>query len=145
MKLGRLILLATSALMFFACADRYSSPILVERGVTKDKDYEGTYFVIKEGLGIDKRLKDVFLAGYIEEGMTNDMVNLLWGPPDRESDDGLVWEYFTREGKLITRLIWKYPEQARLKGLEDEKILDKIEGDRYGGSPAPSANAISNY
>lgn len=144
MRLGRMLLLALSALMFWACSSRYSSPILIERGEGR-KDYEREYFVIKESMGIDKRLKDIFKAGYIEEGMTNDMVNLLWGPPDRESEDGLTWEYFTVEGKLITRLLWKYPEEARLKGYEDEKILDKIEGDRYGGSPAPTSGMSSNY
>lgn len=144
MKLSRLILLAMGALMFWACSSRYSSPILIERGEGR-KDYEREYFVIKESMGIDKRLKDVFKAGYIEEGMTNDMVNLLWGPPDHESEDGLTWEYYTVEGKLITRLLWKYPEEARLKGYEEERILEKIEGDRYGGSPAPTSGAASNY
>lgn len=96
-------------------------------------------------MGIEKRLKDVFKQGYIEEGMTNDMVNLLWGPPDRETNDGRTWEYYTREGKLITRLLWKYPEQARLKGYENELILESIEGDRYGGSPAPTSKSYSNY
>ena len=98
-------------------------------------------------MGIDKRLKDVFKQGYIEEGMTNDMVNLLWGPPDHEktNDKTSIWEYYTREGKLITRLIWKHPDQARLKGYEEEWILEKIEGDRYGGSPAPTSKHSSNY
>ena len=77
--------------------------------------------------------------------MTTDMVNLLWGPPDIEKSDGLIWEYYTREEKLITRLFWKYPEQARLKGYEAEKVLDKIEGDRYGGSPPPTSSRSSNY
>jgi hypothetical protein len=98
-------------------------------------------------MGIDKRLNDVFKQGYIEEGMTNDMVNLLWGPPDHEveTDTSSVWEYYTAEGKLITRLIWKHPDQARLKGYENEWILEKIEGDRYGGSPAPTSSRSSNY
>ena len=95
--------------------------------------------------GMTKIVNKLFEKGYIEEGMTNDMVNLLWGPPDRESDDGFVWEYYTREGKLITRLLWKNPEQARLKGYENELVLDKIEGDRYGGSPPPTSKTSSNY
>lgn len=137
MKLGRFLLVSLSVLTLMGCASRYSSPILIERGEGR-KDYEREYFAIKESMGIDRRLKEVFMQGYIEEGMTNDMVNLLWGPPDRESDDGFVWEYYTREGKLITRLLWKNPEQARLKGYENELVLDKIEGDRYGGSPPPT-------
>lgn len=144
MKIPHLCLLALGALLFWSCASRYSSPILIERGEGR-KEWEREYFVVKESMGIDKRLKDVFKQGYIEEGMTTDMVNLLWGPPDHETADGMVWEYFTREGKLITRLFWKYPEQARLKGYEGEKILDKIEGDRYGGSPAPSSSRSSTY
>ena len=89
----------------------------------------------------------MFKQGYIEEGMTNDMVNLLWGPPDHETetDTSSVWEYYTEEGKLITRLFWKHPDQARLKGYENEWILEKIEGDRYGGSPAPTSSRSSNY
>ena len=95
----------------------------------------------------NKRLKDVFKQGYIEEGMTNDMVNLLWGPPDHEktTEKQSIWEYYTREGELITRLFWKHPDQARLKGYEEEWILEKIEGDRYGGSPAPTSKHSSNY
>ena len=144
MKLGKLLLISLGVLTFAGCASRYSSPVLIERGGGR-KDYEREYFAIKESMGIDRRLKEVFMQGYIEEGMTNDMVNLLWGPPDRESDDGFVWEYYTREGKLITRLLWKNPETARLKGYENEMVLEKIEGDRYGGSPPPQSKSTSNY
>ena len=146
MKLSHLCALALCGLLFWGCANKTSSPILIERGVGQN-EYEREYFVTKESMGIDKRLKDVFKQGYIEEGMTNDMVNLLWGPPDHETsnDEQSIWEYYTREGKLITRLIWKHPDQARLKGYEGEWILDKIEGDRYGGSPAPTSSRSSNY
>ncbi|MBR2210871.1 MAG: hypothetical protein IJ896_05280 [Fibrobacter sp.] len=146
MKFSYLCLLGLSAMMFWSCASRYSSPVLIERGEGR-KEYEREYFAIKESMGIDKRLKDVFKQGYIEEGMTNDMVNLLWGPPDHEKTDDStsVWEYYTREGELITRLFWKHPDEARLKGYEEEWILVKIEGDRYGGSPAPTSSKSSNY
>ena len=146
MKFSYLCLLGLSAMLFWSCASRYSSPVLIERGEGR-KEYEREYFAIKESMGIDKRLKDVFKQGYIEEGMTNDMVNLLWGPPDHEKTDDTssVWEYYTREGQLITRLIWKHPDEARLKGYEEEWILVKIEGDRYGGSPAPTSSKSSNY
>ena len=146
MKLSHLCLLVLGVMLLWGCSNRSSSPILIERGVGQN-EYEREYFAIKESMGIDKRLKDVFKQGYIEEGMTNDMVNLLWGPPDHESetDTSSVWEYYTREGQLITRLIWKHPDQARLKGYENEWILEKIEGDRYGGSPAPTSNRSSNY
>ena len=146
MKISYLCLLALSALLFWSCASRYSSPILIESGEGR-KEFEREYFVVKESMGIDKRLKDVFKQGYIEEGMTNDMVNLLWGPPDHETEteNSSIWEYYTREGQLITRLIWKHPDLARLKGYEGEWVLDKIEGDRYGGSPAPTSSRSSNY
>ena len=146
MKFSYLCLLGLSAMLFWSCASRYSSPVLIERGEGR-KEYEREYFAIKESMGIDKRLKDVFKQGYIEEGMTNDMVNLLWGPPDHEKTDDStsVWEYYTREGDLITRLFWKHPDEARLKGYEEEWILVKIEGDRYGGSPAPTSSKSSNY
>ena len=146
MKLSHLCALALCGLLFWGCANKTSSPILIERGVGQN-EYEREYFVTKESMGIDKRLKDVFKQGYIEEGMTNDMVNLLWGPPDYvlETDSSSGWEYYTAEGKLITRLIWKHPDQARLKGYENEWILEKIEGDRYGGSPAPTSSRSSNY
>ena len=146
MKFSYLCLLGLFAMLFWSCASRYSSPILIERGEGR-KEYEREYFAIKESMGIDKRLKDVFKQGYIEEGMTNDMVNLLWGPPDHEKtdDSSSVWEYYTREGNLITRLFWKHPDEARLKGYESEWILVKIEGDRYGGSPAPTSSKSSNY
>lgn len=144
MKLPHVCVIGLSALLLWGCASRYSSPVLIERGEGR-KEYEREYFAVKESMGIDKRLKDIFKQGYIEEGMTTDMVNLLWGPPDHESADGKVWEYFTREGQLITRLIWKLPDVARLKGYESEMILEKIEGDRYGGSPAPASSRSSNY
>ena len=106
MKLSHLCALALCGLLFWGCANKTSSPILIERGVGQN-EYEREYFVTKESMGIDKRLKDVFKQGYIEEGMTNDMVNLLWGPPDHEveTDTSSVWEYYTAEGKLITRLM----------------------------------------
>ena len=146
MKLSHLCLLALGSVLMLGCANKASSPILIERGVGQN-EYEREYFVTKESMGIEKRLKDVFKQGYIEEGMTNDMVNLLWGPPDHETetDTSSVWEYYTEEGKLITRLFWKHPDQARLKGYENEWILEKIEGDRYGGSPAPTSSRSSNY
>ena len=31
----------------------------------------------RKSMGIDKRLQDIFRQGYIEEGMTQEMVNLL--------------------------------------------------------------------
>ena len=142
MHVTRLIMMGLAILAISACTSRHTSAVLVERGV---EQYEREYFATKESMGIEKRLKDIFRQGYIEEGMTQEMVNLLWGPPDRELQDGYLWEYYTREGQLITRLKWKKPEQARLEGYEEELVLQSIEGDRYGGSPPPSASIQSNY
>lgn len=142
MKFCKFIAVGLSVLAFSACNSRYSSSVLVERGV---EQYEREYFATKESMGIEKRLKDIFLQGYIEEGMTQEMVNLLWGPPDREMEEGYIWEYLTREGNLITRLRWKKPENARMKGYEEELVLDKIEGDRYGGSNPPKSSLESAY
>jgi hypothetical protein len=64
MKLSHICVLGVSALMFWACASRYSSPILIERGEGR-KEYEREYYAVKESMGIDKRLKDVFKQGYI--------------------------------------------------------------------------------
>jgi hypothetical protein len=142
MHLNKFIAVGLAIAALTACSNRASSPILVERGV---EQYERDYFATKESMGIDKRLQDIFRQGYIEEGMTQEMVNLLWGPPDVEKQDGYLWEYYTRDGKLITRLIWKKPDQARMEGYEEELVLQKIEGDRYGGSPAPVSTQQSNY
>ena len=142
MKWNKLIVLGLAALSLSACNSRHSSPVLVERDV---EQYEREYFATKESMGIEKRLKDIFLQGYIEEGMTQEMVNLLWGPPDREMQDGYVWEYLTTDGNLITRLKWKEPEIVRLKGYEHELVLEKIEGDRYGGSQPPKKSLANVY
>jgi len=134
MNLKKWIALTGIALAISACAGRHSSPILVERGVP---EYEREYLTTKEGYGIDNRLKKIFLAGYIEEGMNQEMVRLLWGPPDREFEDGSIWEFVNREGVLITRVKFKEAEKLRL-GIR-EMVVSSIEGDRYGGSPAPTA------
>ena len=59
MKLAHICLLGLSAMLFWSCASRYSSPVLIERGEGR-KEYEREYFAIKESMGIDKRLKDIF-------------------------------------------------------------------------------------
>jgi len=125
-----LALLAGLAIM--SCSSRHVSPILIQRGV---ESYEREYLVTQEGFGIDNRLKKIFVQGYIEEGMSQEMVNMLWGPPDREFEDGTTWEYVTKEGNLITRVKFKRGDIPRL-GVYELNVIG-IEGDRYGGSPAP--------
>lgn len=125
------LLLFLTGISLLSCG-KHSSPILVERGV---EVYEREYLVTQEGYGLEPRLKKIFVQGYIEEGMTQEMVNMLWGPPDRELEDGMTWEYVTKEGNLITRVKFKKSDVPRLEVYENK--VASIEGDRYGGSLPP--------
>ena len=128
--------------MLISCASKQQSPILVERGIPKD---ERDYDVVQEGFGIDPKLKKIFLAGYIAEGMNKNLVNLLWGPPDKETDcneEGtcLTWEYMDyKTGEVITRLRWEEVDPTTYSGVDwtNASKLVGIEGDPYGGSPEP--------
>lgn len=135
MNLRTIIALSIIAITLMACAGKHDSPILSERGV---KNYERKYFAEKEGYGIDKRLKDIFLQGYIEEGMTQEMVLMQWGPPDREFDEGKTWEYVNTEGYIITTVKFKRSDVSRLG--RNELIVEALEGDRYGGLGAPASS-----
>ena len=135
MNRSKLALLLLSATLLLGCSGRNVSPILIERGV---QQYEREYLVTQEGFGIDNRLKKIFVQGYLEEGMTQEMVNMLWGPPDREFEDGITWEYCTKDGSLISRVKFKKSDLPRLGNYE--MVVSSIEGDRYGGSPSPEAN-----
>ena len=53
MKLAHICLLGLSAMLFWSCASRYSSPVLIERGEGR-KEYEREYFAIKESMGIGR-------------------------------------------------------------------------------------------
>ncbi|MCL2283588.1 MAG: hypothetical protein FWC26_09765 [Fibromonadales bacterium] len=135
MKKIFLAILAASALVS-SCA-KHKSPILIERGIKED---ERNYDVVQEGFGIDPRLKKIFLQGYIAEGMNKNMVSLLWGPADQESEDRLVWDYINAEtGELITRLKWEEVDPQKYKGADwtNASKLIEIQGDPYGGSPPP--------
>jgi hypothetical protein len=135
MKKTFLAILAAGALI--SCANKQQSPILIERGIPAD---ERNYDVVQEGFGIDAKLKKIFLSGYIAEGMNKNLVNLLWGPPDKESSDGLIWEYIDyKTGEVITRLKWEEVDPAKHRGADwtNASKLIEIEGDPYGGSPPP--------
>jgi hypothetical protein len=140
--MSKWILPILAVLALSACvSSKHRSSILVERGV---KEYERDYFATKESFGIENRLKRIFVQGYIEEGMNQEMVNLLWGPPDRETEDGRMWEYYdAKTGDLITRLKWAPAETKRL-GVT-ELVLVQVEGDRYGGSPPPEEQSMGSY
>jgi len=121
--------------LLISCAGKQQSSILVERGIKAD---ERPYHVVQEGFGIDPTLKKVFLAGYVSLGMNKDLVNLLWGPPDKESADRLTWEYIDyKTDEIIVRLKWEEVDPMKRKGVDwtnASKLID-IEGDADGGSP----------
>jgi len=139
MNRSKLALVLLSTALLFGCSSKNVSPILIERGV---QQYEREYLVTQEGFGIDNRLKKIFVQGYLEEGMTQEMVNMLWGPPDREFEEGLTWEYCTRDGSLITRVKFKKSDLPRLGNFE--MVVTSIEGDQYGGSLPPGSTAEPN-
>lgn len=131
----KIFLAILSVGMLISCASKQQSPILIQRGIPAD---ERNYDVVQEGFGIDARLKKIFLAGHIAEGMNKNLVNLLWGPPDRESSDGLIWEYIDyKTGEVITRLKWEEVDPQKRRGVDwtNASKLVEIEGDPYGGSP----------
>ncbi|MCL2207739.1 MAG: hypothetical protein FWB90_06565 [Fibromonadales bacterium] len=131
----KIFLAIIAAGMLFSCASKQQSPILIQRGIPED---ERNYDVVQEGFGIDARLKKIFLAGHIAEGMNKNMVNLLWGPPDKESSDRLTWEYINyKTNEVITRLKWEEVDPQKFKGADwtNASKLIEIEGDPYGGSP----------
>jgi len=135
MKKTFLAILAASVLI--SCANKHQSPILIERGIPAD---ERNYDVVQEGFGIDAKLKKIFLAGYVAEGMNKNLVHLLWGSPDRELDNGLTWEYIDyKTGEVITRLKWEEVDPMKHRGADwtNASKLVGIEGDPYGGSPPP--------
>ena len=122
-----------------SCAGKQQSPVLIERSGIKED--ERPYHVEEEGYGIETRLKKSFLAGYVALGMNKNLVNLLWGPPDKESPDGLIWEYINyKTGEFIARLTWEEVDPLGYKGVDwtNASKLIKIEGDPYGGSPPPN-------
>lgn len=129
-----------------SCSNRHKSPILIERGIPKE---ERDYDVVQEGYGIDTKLKRVFLAGYIEEGMNKNLVNLLWGPPDKESEDGLSWEYINyKTGETIASLKWEEKDPSQFQGADwtNASKLIEIKGDKDGGSPPrPNFEDESSY
>jgi hypothetical protein len=137
MKKTFLAILAVSALISCAVDKKQRSPILIERGIPAD---ERNYDVVQEGFGIDPKLKKFFLAGYIAEGMNKNLVHLLWGTPDKELSEGLIWEYIDyKTGEVITRLKWEEIDPMKFKGVDwtNASKLIGIEGDPYGGSPPP--------
>jgi hypothetical protein len=105
---------------FTACASSYIRP-LVFRGLPAEerKDY-----IIQNGFGIPENIKQAFLDGFVEVGMTREMVFQLYGAPDRTTGGDTNWEYVNSKGGLITGLTFK-----------GEKV-EKVYGDPRGGNQA---------
>jgi hypothetical protein len=124
---GRLLLVAAAGLALAACASNYTRP-LVSRGLPAEerKDY-----IIQNGFGIPENIKQAFLDGYVEVGMSREMVFQLYGAPDRTTGGDTNWEYVNSKGNLITGITFK-----------GDKV-EKVYGDPRGGSP-PSASQASN-
>jgi hypothetical protein len=125
--LGRLALaaavglaLAVAGSSLTACASGYIRP-LVSRGLPAEerKDY-----IIQNGFGIPENIKQAFLDGFVEVGMTREMVFQLYGAPDRTTGGDTNWEYVNSKGGLITGITFK-----------GEKV-EKVYGDPRGGNPA---------
>ena len=114
-----LCLAAAVGFSLLACASNYTRP-LVSRGLPAEerKDY-----VIQNGFGIPENIKQAFLDGYVEVGMTREMVFQLYGAPDRTTGGDTNWEYVNNKGNLITGITFK-----------GDKV-EKVYGDPRGGSP----------
>ena len=125
----KVALVALPLLGSLVSCSKHNSPVLVERGV---EPYEREYHVKQEGYGLSSQVKKTFMEGYVVEGMTQEMVRLLWGPPDREFNEGKTWEYVTNEGEIITKVLFD-GEKVILN--IPHKIVTDIQGDRFGGNP----------
>ncbi len=114
------------SLALLACASGYTRP-LVSRGLPAEerKDY-----IIQNGFGIPENIKQAFLDGYVEVGMTREMVFQLYGAPDRTTGGDTNWEYVNNKGNIITGITFK-----------GDKV-EKVYGDPRGGSPP--GNQASN-
>ncbi len=132
LNIGRLGLIIV-VFALWGCASKAYNPVLIERGV---EPFEREFHITQEGYGIPKSIKKTFMQGYIEEGMTQEMVRLLWGPPNRDFDDNKVWEYVDRQGNVITTV--KFYDTKNILG-RDYPLVTEISGDRYGGSPPPGS------
>lgn len=115
---------AAVSVLIAACASNYNRP-LVSRGLPAEerKDY-----VIQNGYGIPENIKQSFLDGYVEVGMTRELVFQLYGAPDRTSGQDTNWEYVNNKGHLITGITFK-----------NDKV-EKVYGDPKGGMGAQASN-----
>lgn len=95
---------------------------LNSRGLNPD---ERRYFIVQNGYGIPKDMKDSFLEGFAMVGMDQELIFQLYGAPDRTANNDSQWEYVNNKGDLITGFVF------------EEKKVVKITGDPRGGVPLP--------
>jgi hypothetical protein len=95
---------------------------LSSRGLNAD---ERRHFIVQNGYGIPKDIKDTFLEGFAMVGMDQELIFQLYGAPDRTSNNDGQWEYVNNRGDLITGFVF------------EEKRVVKITGDPRGGVPLP--------
>lgn len=114
---ARAALVAASLMLALGCASSYNRP-LVSRGLPAEerKDY-----IIQNGYGIPENIKQSFLDGFVEVGMTRELVFQLYGAPDRSSGKDTNWEYVNNRGNLITGITFKSDR------------VEKVYGDPKGG------------
>lgn len=106
------------ALFLFGCAT--TAKPLVSRGLPAD---ERKHYIIQNGYGIPEPLKNSFLDGYPDLGMSRELIFQLYGAPDRSSESDATWEYVNRRGQVVTGF-----------KFQNEKVTE-IYGDRNGGLP----------
>ncbi len=112
-----IFILSTSVLFFCSTIRPLNS-----RGLNPD---ERRHFIVQNGYGIPKDVKNTFLEGFSMVGMEQELIFQLYGAPDRTSKNDTRWEYVNNRGDLITGFVF-----------EDKKVV-KITGDPRGGVPLP--------
>lgn len=115
--MAKVAMSASTLALVIGCASSYNRP-LVSRGLPPEerKDY-----IIQNGYGIPENIKQSFLAGFVEVGMTRELVFQLYGAPDRTSGKDTNWEYVNNKGTLITGITFKTDK------------VEKVYGDPKGG------------
>ena len=110
-------IISTSVLLF--CS---TSRLLNSRGLNAD---ERRHFIVQNGYGIPKDVKNSFLEGFAMVGMDQELIFQLYGAPDRTSKNDTQWEFVNNKGDLIIGFVF-----------EDKKVV-KITGDPRAGIPLP--------
>ena len=117
MKL-RLIGILLMALAVWECST--NRPLITRGGLTRE---DRRHYLVQNGYGMKPDIKQSFQEGLPMVGMSQEMINNLYGPADVVMEENTLWEYVDRKGQLITGF-----------RFEDE-IVVKIMGDPRGGLP----------